>query len=80
VVILKTGTTSDVEVHMQLETGKPVYKIVNKSNPENIEVVADLNIVNAACLLHDLRSTKVKVPSNFVLDLMRAALGSKNEA
>jgi hypothetical protein len=79
-VILKTGSTSDVEVHMQLETGKPVYKIVDKSNPDNVEIVSDLNIVNAACFLHDLRSTKTKVPANFVLDLMRAALGSKNEA
>jgi hypothetical protein len=79
-VILKSGTTSDVEVHMQLETGKPVYKIVDKSDPDNYSVVNDLNIVDAACFLHDLRCTKVKIPANFILDLMRAALGSKNEA
>lgn len=79
-VILKIGSTSDVEVHMHLDTGKPTYRIVDKSNPDDVVTVSDLNIVNAACVLHDLRSTKVKVPANFVLDLMRAALGSKNEA
>lgn len=79
-VILKNGPTSDVDVLMSLEHGKPTYKIIDKSDPDNIVTVNDLNIVDAACFLHDLRCTKVKIPANFVLDLMRAALGSKNEA
>jgi formylmethanofuran dehydrogenase subunit E len=79
-VILKSGPTSDVDVLMNLDHGKPAYKIVQYKNGESVNVVIDLNIVDAACFLHDLRSDKVKVPANFVLDIMRAALGSKNEA
>jgi hypothetical protein len=65
---------------MHLDSGKPLYKIVQFKNGESVNVVLDLNIVDAACYLHDLRSDKVKIPANFVLDMMRAALGSKNEA
>lgn len=78
-VILKFGSTSDVEVHMALESGKPSYTIKQQVG-EEFNVVVDLNIVDAASYLHDLRSNKVKIPANFVMDMLRAALGFKNEA
>lgn len=78
-VILKFGATSDVEVHMALDSGKPIYTI-RQQKGEEYNVVVDLNIVDAASYLHDLRSDKVKVPANFVMDMLRAALGYKNEA
>jgi hypothetical protein len=78
-IILKSGTTSDVEVHMALESGKPTYTI-RQHKGEEYNVVVDLNIVDAACYLHDLRSDKVKIPANFIMDMLRAALGFKNEA
>lgn len=78
-VILKFGTTSDVEVHMALESGKPSYTIKQQKGDQP-HVVVDLNIVDAASYLHDLRSDKVKIPAQFVMDMLRAALGHKNEA
>ncbi|CAB4144986.1 hypothetical protein UFOVP657_70 [uncultured Caudovirales phage] len=79
-IILKRGSTSDVEVHMALDSGKPVYKIVQSKGDETANVVIDLNIVDTASYLHDLRSDKVKIPATFVMDMLRAALGYKNEA
>jgi hypothetical protein len=79
-VILKSGSTSDVDVHMHLESGKPLYKIVQNKKDETPNVVIDLNINDAAAYLHDLRSDKVKIPANFVMDMLRAALGFKHEA
>lgn len=79
-VILKTSTTSDVEVHMHLDAGKPLYKIVQNKSGETPNVVIDLNISDAAAYLHDLRIGKVKIPANFVMDMLRAALGFKHEA
>ena len=79
-VILKSGPTSDVDVYMSLESGKPMYKVVEiREGAESIGV-KDLNIKDAACYLHDLRSAKTKIPANFVMDMLRAALGAKDEA
>lgn len=79
-VILKSGATSDVEVHMALESGKPMYKVIEiRDGSENIGL-KDLSIKEAACYLHDLRSNKTKIPANFVMDMLRAALGAKDEA
>ena len=64
---------------MALDSGKPIYTI-RQQKGEEYNVVVDLNIVDAASYLHDLRSDKVKVPANFVMDMLRAALGYKNEA
>ena len=70
-IILKTGSTSDVEVCMTLDSGKPIYTIRQKRG-EEYNIVVDLNIVDAASYLHDLRSEKVKIPAHFVMDMLEA--------